>query len=184
MTGMIELIRRKNRARLERRQLLKATGQLPRGWFARLLYRIKAKNHERLAKHRLQKQLLASLAANDTAVLEALVFLLETFRRDQRARAETDEALTKRLAALEERLETGVRLINTRIQLMEGRLGPARRSEATEPDISVIAARPSASSGGVNGEMRHALAPHGRTAERVEPGEGERGEQDGKSRLS
>ncbi|HEY6003556.1 MAG TPA: hypothetical protein VIV57_11830, partial [Anaeromyxobacter sp.] len=102
MKGIVELIRRRNRARLERRQLLKATGELPHGWFARLVYRIKAKNHERLAKHRLQKQLLASLAANDTAVLESLVFLLESFRQEQRARSEAHEALAKQLAALED----------------------------------------------------------------------------------
>jgi hypothetical protein len=183
MKRVIDFIRRRNRARLERRQLMKATGELPRGWLARLVYRFKALNRERLAKHRLQKQLLTSLAANDTAVLEALVALLETFRQDRRARGEADEALAKRLDALEERVETGVRLVNTRIQVMEGRLGGTRRGEAIEPDISVLAGRPAASPGAVNGETRHALAPHGRVAERVEPGEAERVERDGKSRL-
>lgn len=174
MKGIIELIRQWNRARREQRQLLKATGQLPAGWLSRLVYKVKARNHERLAQHRLRKQLLSSLAANDTAVLEALVFLLDASRREQRARNEAEEGLSRRLAALEERVDVGVAHLDARLQRMEGRLlAAARGDDAPEPDVVVIPARPAPSSG-VNGELKHALAPPGRVAEHAEPAEGER----------
>jgi hypothetical protein len=174
LNGIIELIRRRTRARRERRQLLKATGQLPSGWFSRLVYKVKAWNHERLARHRLQKQLLASLAANDTAVLEALVFLLDASRREQRTRSEAEEGLTKRLAALEERVDLGVTRLEARLQGMEGRLvAAARGNDAPEAGLSGIPARPAPSSG-VNGELKHPLGSPGRVAEHAGPSEGER----------
>lgn len=161
MKRLIELIRKKNRARLERRALLRANGALPRGWSARLVYKLKAKNHARLAQRRLRKQLLASLAANDTAVLEALVFLLKTTRQDQRARAEAEEALTKRLVALEERVDAGVRLLESRLRVPEVRAPsgappsppPADREEAALPKM---AGRSTSGSSGVNGDLKHA----------------------------
>jgi hypothetical protein len=175
MKRIIEIIRRRKRARLERRQLLKATGELPRGWFSRLVYKIKAKNHERLAQHRLQKQLLASLAANDTAVLESLVFLLESFRQEQRVRNEAHEALVKQLGALEDQVDAGVRLLNSRIKAMEARLLAASRgSEASEAEVAVLATRTSGPGAGVNGDLKHALAAQDRTAERVESAVGAR----------
>jgi hypothetical protein len=172
---IVELIRRKKRARLERRQLLKATGELPRGWLSRLVYKIKAKNHERLAQHRLQKQLLASLAANDTAVLESLVFLLETVRQEQRVRSEAHEALVKQLGGLEDQVDAGLRLVHSRIKAMEARLLAASRgSDAGVTEVAVAAIRTSGAGAGVNGELKHALAGQDRAAERVEPAVGAR----------
>jgi hypothetical protein len=175
MKRLIELIRKRNRARLERRAHLKASGGLPRGWFPRLVYRLKARNHDRLARRRLRKHLLASLAANDTAVLEALVFILRTSRQDQRARAAADEAIAKRLGAIEERLDAGVRLLNARMQSLEGRLGAggSSRSDAVEQSVPRVVARPASASAGANGELKHALGPQNRVAEAVEPGEAE-----------
>lgn len=133
MRRLIENIRRKNRARRERRQLRKATGELPQGWFSRLAYRIRAKNHDRLARHRAQKQLLASLAANDTAVLESLAFLLEATRREQQARSEASDDLAKRLAALEERVDAGLRLLEARLpQVRAERVDPAEGERLPE----------------------------------------------------
>jgi hypothetical protein len=176
MKRLIELIRQKNRARLERRQQLRASGDLPRGWLPRLVYKLKARNHERLARRRLRKHLLASLAANDTAVLEALVFLLKTSRQDQRARVEADEAIAKRLAAIEERVDAGVRLVAARMQVIEGLLVAPRGGDGVEPGVPVVAARPATTGAGVNGDLKHALGPQSRVAERVEPGVGERAE--------
>ncbi len=169
MNRLIELIRQKNRARLERRQRRRASGELPRGWFPRLVYRLKGRNHERLAQRHLRKRLLTSLAANDTAVLEALVFILRTSRQDQRARAEADDALAKRLAAFEERVDAGVRLLGARMQSLEVRL-----AGVGEPGTQVPT-RP-AQSVGVNGDLKHALGPQSRVAERAEPGNGEKAE--------
>lgn len=176
MKRLIELIRQRNRARLERRQQLRASGALPRGWLSRLVYKMKAKNHARLERRRLRKHLLSSLAANDTAVLEALVFLLKTSRQDQRARVEADEALTKRLALIEERLDAGARLIAARMQVIELQLGASRGDDAAEPGVAVVGARPATAGAGVNGDLKHALGPQNRVADRMDPAMGEGGE--------
>lgn len=152
MKGILDLLRKRQRARLERRQLMKATGEVPDGWLARLVYRIKALNHERLARHRRQKQLLTSLAANDTATLEALVFLLESFRREQRTRGEVDQAVAKRLDELEARVDAGVRLLGARLQAMEGRILGATLAEPGDRPAPIVAAP----SNGTNGDLKHA----------------------------
>jgi hypothetical protein len=149
---LIVLIRKWNRARVERRAQRRASGEVPRGWFSRLVYKAKARNHDRLARRRLRKHLLASLAANDTAVLEALVFILKTSRQDQRARAEADEAVAKRLAAFEERLDEGVRLVSARIQALEARLvGATAAVDPAERSSVIDGARPRTPEPGGNG---------------------------------
>lgn len=144
MKRIIEIIRRRNRARLERRRLFRESGQLPAGWFARFVYKLKARNHERVDRRRLHKHLLSSLAANDTAVLEALVFLLRTARQEQRARAESQEELAKRIASIEEKVDAGVRLVAAQLRVIEARLAALSMADET----------PERAGAGGNGRLR------------------------------
>jgi hypothetical protein len=155
LKAIVDLVRRRNRARLERRALARARGEVPGGWLSRLVSRIRAKNHARLAYRRAQRALLASLNANDTAMLEAIIFLLKSARQDQRARAEADEAMARRLTGIEERIDAGVRLLGARIQAIEGRLPPSRPEEPPAHPPAALAARPS-SAAGANGETQRA----------------------------
>jgi hypothetical protein len=164
MNPVVELLRKWNRARLERRHQRKASGEIPRAWLPRLVYRLRAKNHARLAERRVRKQVLASLAANDTAVLEALVFILRTSRQDQRARAEADEAMAKRLGAIEARLDAGLRLLSGRLDGLDARLA------ATPAAAARARAEPAVNGARQNGPSRAELEPVAAPA----PGEGER----------
>lgn len=155
LKAIVDLVRKKNRARLERRAFARARGEVPGGWLSRLVSRLRSKNHARLAHRRAQRALLASLNANDTAMLEAIVFLLKSARQDQRSRAEADEALARRLTGIEERIDSGVRLLTARLQAVEGRLASPRPEEPTARPPAVVAARP-APGGGPNGEVQRA----------------------------
>ncbi len=127
MLSLLDALRRANHARLERRR------RSPPGWLSRLARRIRAKNRERLAHRRSQRQLLASLLANDTAVLEALVFLLKTFRAEERARAEAARVAGERLSALEGRVDAQSERIIARLAALEELLVRARSDGAAVP---------------------------------------------------
>ncbi len=169
LNGILELIRRKNRARLERRHLAKANQQRATGWLSRLLQRIRARNHDRLAHRRAQRQLLSSIAANDTAVLEALVFLLKSARQERRARAEADEALVRRVAAIEARVDAGLGRIASSLQALEARLpGSSRAGEALQAVAAQDAQHP-APEARTNGALPRASARGDSADERVGP---------------
>ena len=127
---LVGSIRRWNRERLERRQLVKANAQQARGFFGRLVHRLSEQNHARLARRRAHREILASLAANDTAVLEALAYLLRSARDAEKARIAAADALESRLRAVEDRLGDGFHLVAARLATLEGRALPAATNDA------------------------------------------------------
>lgn len=168
LNRIVGAFRRWNRARLERRHLAKANPQLVTGFFGRLVQRLREKNHGRLSNRRAQRQLLASLAANDTALLEGLVFVLKSARKAEQARAVADEDIQSRLGALDERVTAGLQLVATRLSALEGRLPAARTNEAL-PDAARPAGRPAAATPRSNGEAPRVSAGSEEGAKRGEP---------------
>jgi hypothetical protein len=167
LNGIVARIRRWNRARLEQRQL--ASGQRASGPFRRLLEGLRARNHARLARRRARRDLLSSLAANDTALLEALVFLLRSARQEQEARAAAHDAIQGRLSALDARVDEGMKLLAARLQTLEVKLVAARRvpNEVAEP--ASLAPSPGARAGPSNGELPRLSTAAEPAVKRAEP---------------
>jgi FkbM family methyltransferase len=138
--SMVEIIRRWNRARLERRELRKRAGEARAGGLVvRLVGPVRTWNRERIARRRQPGELLASLAANDTAALEALVFLLQSARQGREASEAGLAALTERLsdstASLSERLSRVDGTVEAlRITLAKGLVPLAQQSAASGRD--------------------------------------------------
>jgi hypothetical protein len=102
----------------------------------RLLDAIRDWNHRRLEQRRWSGRVLASLSENDTAILQALVHIVETQRTDGARLEETTAAVQQRLDELERAMAGLARRLDA--------LAPARpeRSAAeTPPAPAVRAAR-------------------------------------------
>lgn len=97
-----------------------------------LLGRLRRWNRRRLAR-RHAPDVLASLAANETAILEALVTLVGRAGEERRARERAEDAAAERLAALEERLAASLGDVAARLAAFEERGADRRPHPLVEP---------------------------------------------------
>jgi len=138
MLKIVNAVRRWNHARLERRRRVRAAGGTPAGaWISRLGRWLRGRNRNRLARRRARRgagSLLESLAANDTSILEALVFLVRAEQQERAAREEATAAAAAKLAALEERVTEGLRGAATRPEFVE----QTGRRELFSPELDLI----------------------------------------------
>ncbi|HEU4383143.1 MAG TPA: FkbM family methyltransferase [Anaeromyxobacteraceae bacterium] len=128
------MLREKNRERLARRHRRKEqrAARSPAGG---LVAEIRAWNHRRLARRREPRELLRSIAANDTAVLGALVHIIQTGQEDRLAQREAQQALLARIEALERASE------EKRIEALkraEGKATETLRPALLDPEIDLL----------------------------------------------
>lgn len=132
----------------------------------RIIAAIRRRNRERLARRRLRREdektygwlrapdarrrLLASLARNDTAILEALVSTMQAMRDDRQAQRAAEGALSAQLAAIDERVRSGLERIQARLDEIEARL--VRQAGAQDaPEPAPLHAAPRLADAGANG---------------------------------